>query len=87
VNVPVSELRAHLSDWLARVQEGDEIVVTDRGVPVARIVGVDAESTLERLTREGAISRPLREKRPMAPPRVPNRSGRLVSDFVSEQRR
>ena len=87
MNVPVTELRAHLSKWLARAQEGDEIVVTDRGVPVARLVGVDAESTLERLTREGVISRPLSEKRPRAQGVVRPRPKRPVSDIVSEMRR
>ena len=30
MDVPVTELRAHLSDWLDRVRAGEEIVVTDR---------------------------------------------------------
>jgi prevent-host-death family protein len=47
MDVAVSDFRAHLSGWLARAREGDEIVVTDRGVPVARLLGVDATTNLE----------------------------------------
>jgi prevent-host-death family protein len=36
----VSELKAGLSAYLARVKAGEEVVVTDRGTPVARIVPV-----------------------------------------------
>ena len=34
MDVAVSELRAHLSDYLDRARAGDEVVITDRGVPV-----------------------------------------------------
>ena len=36
----VSELKASLSRFLARVKAGDEVVVTERGRPVARLVPV-----------------------------------------------
>jgi prevent-host-death family protein len=50
MDVAVTELRAHWSDWLARARDGAEIVVTDRGVPVARLLGVETTATLVRLT-------------------------------------
>jgi prevent-host-death family protein len=53
MDVPVTELRAHLSDWLERVRGGEEVVVTDRGVPVARLLGMSATATLQRLTADG----------------------------------
>lgn len=34
----VSELKASLSQFLARVKAGEEVVVTERGRPVARLV-------------------------------------------------
>jgi prevent-host-death family protein len=86
MDVAVSELRAHLSEWLERVRTGQEIVVTDRGVPVARILGLTTTSTLERLTEQGVIARPVRQKRPVATGRRRPRSRRPVSDIVSEQR-
>ncbi len=36
--VGIAELKARLSEYLARVQAGEEIVVADRGRPVARLV-------------------------------------------------
>lgn len=87
MDVAVTELRAHLSDWLARARQGDQIVVTDRGIPVARLLGVDATPTLVRLTQEGAIARPARDRRPRAGGRPRPRPRRPVADRVGEQRR
>lgn len=36
IQVGIAELKARLSEYLARVQDGEEIVVADRGRPVAR---------------------------------------------------
>jgi prevent-host-death family protein len=57
VDVAISDFRAHLSDWLERVRAGQEVVVTDRGVPVARLLGMSATATLDRLQIEGVIAR------------------------------
>lgn len=58
---PVADLKAHLSRYLKRVKAGDEVLVTERGVPVARLVPVaaaDAESDrLAELEREGLARR------------------------------
>ena len=87
MDVPVSELRAHLSEWVERAREGDEIVVTDRGVPVARLVGLATASTLQRLAAEGVIGRPESAQRPAAAGRPRPRSRRPVAEIVAEQRR
>src|SRR6185437_6878586 len=34
MDVAVSDLRAHLSDWLERARQGAEVIITDRGLPV-----------------------------------------------------
>jgi prevent-host-death family protein len=34
----VSELKAQLSEYLSKVKAGEEVVVTDRGKPIAKIV-------------------------------------------------
>jgi len=85
--VAVSDLRAHLSEWLERARQGEELVVTDRGVPVARVLGITAAATLERLAAEGVIGRPARPQRPTATTRSRPRPRRPVSGLVSEQRR
>ncbi|MGI8493046.1 MAG: type II toxin-antitoxin system Phd/YefM family antitoxin [Acidimicrobiales bacterium] len=87
MDVAVSDLRAHLSKWLERARGGEELVVTDRGVPVARLLGVTATATLERLAAEGVIGRPERAGRATATGRSRPNPRRSMSDLVSEQRR
>lgn len=87
MDVAVSTLRAHLSTWLERARDGEEIVVTDRGVPIARLVGVTAATRLERLAADGVIARPQHGQRPAATGTRRVRSRRLVSERISEQRR
>lgn len=86
MDVAVTELRAHLSEWLERVLAGDEVVVTDRGVPIARILPVATASTLEQLTRQGVIARPERQSRPTATGRRRPRSRRPLAQIISDQR-
>jgi prevent-host-death family protein len=87
VDVAVTELRAHLSAWLARASAGDEVVITDRGTPVARLLGVGSTSVLERLVLDGAVSSPKTTQRPTAKGRPRVRASRVLADVVSEQRR
>ena len=60
----VAQLKARLSEYLSRVKAGEEVLVTDRGRPVARLVPVgagyvpDNETELARLRameREGLV--------------------------------
>jgi prevent-host-death family protein len=87
MDVTVSELRAHLSSWLGRARDGEEVVITDRGVPVARLTGLATTTTLERLTAEGVIGRPATSRRPGAAGRARPRPRRPLADIVSDQRR
>lgn len=86
MDVPVTELRAHLSDWLDRVRGGEEVIVTDRGVPVVRMLGMSATATLQRLAADGVIGRDASARRPVATGRARPRPRRPVSDVVGEQR-
>lgn len=87
MDVAVSELRAHLSEWLERVRSGQEVVITERGTPVARLLGIDATAALERLIEQGVIARPVSQVRPLAAGRVRPRPRRPLAERVSEQRR
>lgn len=87
MEVAISELRAHLREWLERARGGNEIVVTDHGIPVARLLGVDATETLQRLTDEGVIARPSSPKRPQARGRRRANATSSVADLIGEQRR
>ena len=64
--VGVAQLRRELKDWLDRAQAGDEVVVTDRGRPVARLSGIETTSLLDQLTAAGRLSRPRDDARPTA---------------------
>ena len=83
----MTELRARLSHWLERVRDGDEVVVTDRGVPVARLVRLDSAPVIESLHAQGVIGRPAQRERPTASGRQRSTARRLVSERVGEQRR
>lgn len=85
VEVGIRELRADLSKWVARVRTGDEVLVTDRGTPVARLVAVDAERAIDRLVREGRITpAPARGRRTQP---VPIEGAGPLSDLVLDGRR
>jgi prevent-host-death family protein len=87
MDIAVTELRAHLSEWIERAREGQEIVVTDRGVPVARLAGIGTSTTLDQLTADGIIARPQKPQRPEAAGRRRPQARRPVAARVSEQRR
>lgn len=83
--VGVRELKNQLSSYLARVRAGEEVVVTDHGRPVARLVPIDAPTDrLAELISEGLVH-PARTAR--APLPRPVRSSGTVSDLVADQRR
>ena len=84
MDVGIRELRADLSRWVRRVGAGEEIVVTDRGKAVARLVPVEGERKLDRLIREGLVTpapRPWRGKLPK-----PIDAAGTLSDLVLEDR-
>ncbi|AXE38246.1 type II toxin-antitoxin system Phd/YefM family antitoxin [Acidipropionibacterium virtanenii] len=83
--VGIRELRDGISRHLAAVREGGEIVVTDHGRPVARIVPIDHESGLDRLIREGIATVPNHPRKRAYP--EPTTASGPVSDLIAEQRR
>ncbi len=87
MDVAVTELRAHLSRWIEAARDGNDVVITDRGTPVARIVSIDSTAVIDRLTAQGVISRPTRATRPVAGDRPRPSPKRPVADIVSDQRR
>jgi prevent-host-death family protein len=60
MSVGIRELKANLSEYLARAAGGEEIVVTDRNRPVVRLVAYTAPSDVERGIDEGWIEAPRR---------------------------
>jgi prevent-host-death family protein len=55
----ISELKAHLSEYLNQVKSGNEVLVTDRGKPVARIVPISnkthSRGSFSKMEKEGLI--------------------------------
>jgi prevent-host-death family protein len=86
VDVAISTLRAELSRWIERARAGEEIVVTDRGTPVARLLPVDSAPLLDQLVQQGVLSRPQRADRPTARGAARVRASGPVAELVSEQR-
>lgn len=87
MDVAVSELRANLKAYVDRARAGERVVVTERGVPIARLVPVDAEGLLERLEREGVVTRARAAKRPVAGKARRVRADGAVADLIAEERR
>jgi prevent-host-death family protein len=84
MEVGIRELRNHLSRYLERVRHGNEVVVTDRGRAIARVIPVGAERVLDRLIAEGIVTPARQPKRRAA---KPIKAQGTVSDLVGEQRR
>ncbi len=90
MEVGVRELKQHLSQYLRRVRDGEIVIVTDRGAPVARIVPTPPSTlpaSVLRAIEEGRLI-----YRPWRPERLPKPIKMLpgdksLADFVSEQRR
>jgi prevent-host-death family protein len=83
--VGIRELRDHLSSWIDRVASGDEVVVTERGRPVARIVRSSGSSAMDELVEAGVVTPPATPMRTMSFGRV--RTDGDVMRFVFRQRR
>jgi prevent-host-death family protein len=83
--VGIRELREHLSRFLDEVRAGRELIVTDRGRPVARIVATSGESRLDELVAAGVVTMPERELDLSSFGRV--RAKGDVMEFVFDQRR
>jgi prevent-host-death family protein len=63
--ISIGILKARLSEYLDAVRAGEEVIVTDRGKPVARLLPVggsdQAKSRMVELVRAG-LARPPRER-------------------------
>ena len=83
MNVGVRELKAKLSEYLGKAASGEEVVVTDRGKPVARLVPAQAVSPIERGIDDGWIDPPRRTR---LEPFDRVRSAMSVMDALDEDR-
>lgn len=80
------DLKNNLSRYLDRVRDGEEVIVTDRGRPVARLSALDSSvDRLSDLIASGVVRPAKRTTRRRPARRI--KPGGPVSDLVAEQRR
>jgi prevent-host-death family protein len=84
LEVGVRELPGNLSRYLDRVQAGEEVVVTDRGPALARMLPLRGERTIDRLVAQGLVPPAKQSKRPTT---RPIKTTGPVSDLVGRHRR
>ena len=56
MKVGIRELKAHLSQYVRMAAAGENVIVTARGKPVARLVSLGGTSMVERGIEEGWIT-------------------------------
>ncbi len=91
ITTGIKEAKNNLSRYLDQVKAGEEILITDRGKPVARIIRENRgkrhlQETLAPLIRKGLVALPTRSlaKDNLSPLEV---TGKPVSEMVIEDRR
>lgn len=83
--VGIRELKNGLSGYIDRVRRGEEVIVTDRGRPVARMSSLDASSDrLNDLVAAGIVRPPAHLQRHLPKCRIKSKGA--ISDLVAEQR-
>jgi len=84
--VGIRELKNGLSGYIDRVRDGEEVIVTDRGRPVARLSALDApHDRLAELVAAGVVRPPSSPQRYLPKRRIKAKGS--VSELVAEQRR
>lgn len=87
--VGVAELKAKLSEYLAMVKGGEEILITERGKPIAKMVKAEPmDDELERLVRTGRYRPPIK---PLPDDffdrELPQAKGEPISETLIKERR
>ena len=82
--VGIRALQQHASDTVRRVADGETVVITDRGRPVATLVPIRGTG-LEQLIASGLV-RGARRKLSDLPEPLPANAGPLLSRQLAEQR-
>ena len=75
MDVSVTELRANLASFLDQVKDGEELTITDRGEPIARLVPAGWPRRLRELEDAGLVTMPTAPKRAIAGERLPHAVG------------
>jgi prevent-host-death family protein len=91
-SVGVKELKNRLTHYLRRTKQGEEIIVTDRGAPIALLHPINGtakamslEGKLGGLAARGAVILPTRK--PLKRVRLVGASGKPVSKVILDEHR
>jgi prevent-host-death family protein len=86
MEVGIRDFRSQLSRWIEVVKGGSDVLITDRGRPVARLIPATSSRPLDRLIALGLVQPPSAPRRPIdGQRRVPVKGS--VSELVADQRR
>ena len=92
IKASISILKAHLSRYLDMVKAGEEVLVTERGRPVAKLSPLapnrDPEGRVAKLVREGRLRPPLEPLGAdfLAQDRPADPEGRSLDTLLEERR-
>jgi prevent-host-death family protein len=86
----VAQLKARLSEYVRQVKGGTEVIITERGVPVARLVPLDPDerraSREQRLIRAGILRPATNRSLKLTPPEGDPAIGRAALDALHAER-
>ncbi len=90
IHVGVREAKISLSKLLKMVKNGNEVILTDRGRPVGKIVPLKEESLpldvrIKRLEEQGVIGTGVKKTREEIPPPIPLQNG-ITQRLLQEDR-
>jgi len=87
----IKDIKNNLSRYLARVKSGEEILITERGKPIARIIKENEKKNairqaLDPLIEKNMVSMPDQPIGRQAPTRIET-AGKSTSNMLAEDRR
>jgi prevent-host-death family protein len=90
--VGVKQLKDRLTHYLRHTKQGEEVIVTERGTPIAVIQPIQSahkaasrEAKLARLAAQGSVTLPT--QKPLKRVRLVKVSGKPISKAIVEDRR
>ncbi|MBN1664928.1 MAG: type II toxin-antitoxin system Phd/YefM family antitoxin [Deltaproteobacteria bacterium] len=89
-NLGIREVKTNLSKLMKRIQEGQEIIITDRGKPIGKIVPISSEKRsleerLQTLENQGLVDSLPKRTRKQLPAPLPAPKG-LAQKYLQEGR-
>ena len=84
--IGIRELRQQASRYLRDVQRGETIEVTDRGQPVARLMPVPREDSIDALTASGRLTPARGDALELGSPLIPVTGKALPSEALADLR-